>query len=147
MGKKSKSKTPKVDGLDPSDLKKLHRAVRLVWSWSTAPRLVRKRCTREDGFQYCEGHACVKKGRPVPKVFVDHIEAVGEVGGPRYIQRMFVPSSKLQGLCKDCHDPKTNTERKAKKVKSNKSQKAKPRKKALKVDQDDDESFYLRDLV
>lgn len=107
-----KRKNPRIDGLDPIDLKNIHRVVRQVWSWSQGPRLVRKRCTREDGFQYCEDPHCETKGRrPVPKIQVDHIQNVGEVGGPKYIEKMFVPSSKLRGICVKCHAKKTKIER------------------------------------
>ena len=64
-----------------------------------------------DGFPRCESKQCANRGKPVPKVFVDHIEPVGKVGGPRYIQRMFIPSVGLQCLCKKCHDAKTKEEK------------------------------------
>lgn len=106
-----RSKKPKIekpDGLGPDDLKKIHKAVRQVWSWSKAWRLAKARAMGKDGFPRCE--KCKKK---VPKVFVDHIKPVGEVGGPKYIEKMFIPSKHLQCLCKKCHDAKTREERKA----------------------------------
>jgi 5-methylcytosine-specific restriction endonuclease McrA len=102
-----------IDGLGPEDLKKIHKALGQVRRWSYPVRLVKKRCLHEDGFYRCENPACSKKGQPVPAIQVDHIEPIGEVGGPRYIERMFVPSTKLQGLCKTCHGAKTRAERKA----------------------------------
>lgn len=108
--KKTKIKPQKVDGLGPDDLKKIQRGVRQAWMWSHAWRLVKKRCTGVDGFSYCEGKNCASKGKPVPKIFVDHIDPVGEITGPDYIKRTFVPSVQLQGLCKKCHDPKTKKE-------------------------------------
>lgn len=114
MAKKREKKekpAPQDGGLTAADRKKLHRAVRLVWSWSSPPRLVRKRCMGKDGFPRCESPTCSARGRKVPKVFVDHIEPVGEVGGPDYISRMWCPSSRLQGLCKKCHDAKTKAEK------------------------------------
>ena len=72
----------------------------------------------EDGFPRCENLACPSAGAAVPKVFVDHIDPVGEVGGPSYIQRMFIPSVRLQALCKKCHDAKTKAERRAAKGES-----------------------------
>jgi len=46
----------------------------------------------------------------VPKIYVDHIQAVGDVD-EGFLKRMFVPSTELQGLCKQCHDKKTKAER------------------------------------
>jgi hypothetical protein len=105
MAKKPKSKSEKIDGLGPDDLKKIHKAVRQVWSWSHPRRLAVARATGKDGFPRCE--KCRKR---VPKVAVDHIEPVGEIGGPDYIRRMWCPSSKLQCLCRKCHAPKTQAE-------------------------------------
>lgn len=110
--KPKKEKPPKVDGLSSDDLKKLHRAVRQIWSWSYPWRLAKKRAMGPDGFPRCENKKCEQKGKPVAKVFVDHISPVGEIGGPRYIQRMFIPSNQLQCLCKKCHDVKTENENK-----------------------------------
>lgn len=118
MAKRKSSKKPKpeaIDGLGPKELAMIHKAVRQVWSWSKAWRLTKARCTDAEGFVFCENKKCESKGKPVPKVFIDHIDPVGEVGGPNYIQRMFIPSKRLQGLCKKCHDPKTRQERAAKK--------------------------------
>lgn len=111
MAKSKKQKIELVDGLGPADLKKIHKAVRQVWSWSKAWRLAKARATDENGFVFCEHKKCPSKGKPVPKVFVDHIDPVGEVGGPDYIKRMFIPSKFLQCLCKKCHDAKTKAEK------------------------------------
>lgn len=108
MAKKKETKE-RVDGLGPDDLKKIHSAVRKVWAWSHARRLAVKRATDKEGFPFCE-----KCGIRVPKHVIDHIEPVGQVGGPDYIQKMFVPSTQLQCLCKACHAPKTRAERKVK---------------------------------
>jgi hypothetical protein len=108
-----KEKPEKVDGLGPDDLKKIHKAVRQVWSWSHPWRKTKARAMGKDGFPRCENRKCEKRGKPVPKVFVDHVDPVGEVGGPKYIQRMFIPSIRLQALCKKCHDAKTKAEKKA----------------------------------
>lgn len=101
-----------VDGLNPSDLRKIHKAVRQVWQWSKPWRLAKARAVGKDGFPRCESLTCEKRGKPVPKVFVDHVEPVGKIGGPDYIARMFIPSARLQCLCKKCHDAKTKEERK-----------------------------------
>jgi hypothetical protein len=109
---KRATETP-FDGFGPKDEKNIRRVIRQAWSWSTPHRLVLKRCTREDGFQYCENPNCAKKDQPVPKVYVDHIEQAGPVRVPGFLERMFVPSRKLQGWCKTCHDAKTKEEREA----------------------------------
>lgn len=100
-----KAKLAKIDGLGPDDIKKIRAAVRQVWTWSHAYRLAKKRNIGKDGFPRCE--QCRKK---VPKTYVDHLVGVGAVDSG-FIYRMFVPSSKLQNLCKKCHQPKTNKER------------------------------------
>ncbi len=111
-----KKKPDKVDGLGPEDLKKIHRALGQVRSWSHPVRLVKKRCIGQDGFPRCENSDCPSMGAPIPSVHVDHINPIGEVGGPDYIKKMFVPSHMLQALCKRCHAEKTNAERRAKKL-------------------------------
>lgn len=104
MGKKNDEK---VDGLGPKDIARIRTALRQVWSWSYPRRLVVKRCLISDGFSKCE-----KCKQTCPKIYVDHIQNVGEVDAG-YIERMWVPSTKLQGLCKRCHDAKTKWERKS----------------------------------
>ena len=103
--KKKKSKPPKVDGLGPEEIKRIRSAIRQVWSWSYAKRLVTLRCIGKNGFSYCE--LCKKKS---PKVFIDHKIAVGELDAG-FIKRLFCSSKDLQGLCKTCHDAKTKQER------------------------------------
>lgn len=105
-----KAKPERIDGLGPQECKLLVRAVRQAWQWSHAWRLVKKRTMHEDGFPRCENKRCPKRGKPVPKIFVDHISPVGGPHKPHYIKRMFVPSSQLQGLCKKCHDAKTKAD-------------------------------------
>lgn len=110
--KKVVKKEEKIDGLNPKDIQNIRSAIRQVWSWSVPARLVRKRCVGEDGFPRCENKKCASKGKPVPKVFVDHIEVMGDLLSPDYIKRMWTPSKNLQGLCKKCHDAKTALEKK-----------------------------------
>lgn len=106
MAKIKKKKGPeKVDGLGPDNIKQIRAAVRQVWTWSYAYRLAKKRNIGADGFPRCE--KCKKK---VPKTYVDHMVNVGAVDGG-FIERMFVPSSGLQNLCKPCHNAKTKLER------------------------------------
>lgn len=108
----TKKRVEQVDGLGPQDLKRIHQALGKVRSWSYPVRLAKKRALHEDGFYRCENPLCEKAGKPVPSVQADHVNPIGEVGGPEYIKRMFVPSSKLQCLCKKCHAKKTREERK-----------------------------------
>ena len=112
MAKKKKPKPEKIDGLSPNDIKRIRSAIRQVWHWCYPKKLCVQRCTRKNGFQYCE--KCKKK---VPKIFVDHITQVGDVDAG-FIARLFCPSSGLQGLCKSCHQSKTNDERRAAKRKT-----------------------------
>lgn len=100
-----KKKLPKIDGLGPEDEKRLRNAIREVWSWNYARKLCIQRATDQAGFGKCEG--CKKK---VPKLFADHIEPIGEFDSRTFIDRMFLPSSYLQALCKKCHDAKTRVE-------------------------------------
>lgn len=108
MSKKTKKKKAFeiFDGLNDKDRKNIRAALRQVWSWSYSRRLVVKRCLIDGGFSKCE--QCKKK---CPKIFVDHIARVGDIDSG-VIERMFVPSNKLRGLCKKCHDAKTKEERK-----------------------------------
>jgi len=101
-----KKKPEKVDGLGPEDKKKLRSAIRQVWSWSHPRRLCVKRATRDDDFAVCEKCYAV-----VPKVFPDHIKAVGALDSG-FIERMFCPSAELQALCKKCHAKKTREDAK-----------------------------------
>ena len=95
----------KTDGLGPHEIKKIRNALRLVWHRSYARSLVVKRCIGKHGFYVCE--LCKKK---TPQLKIDHIDKVGEVDSG-FILRLFCPSTKLQGLCKVCHNLKTKQER------------------------------------
>lgn len=103
--KRVKKRTEKVDGLGPDDIRKIRTAIRKVWHWSYARKLVVKRATGKDGFPFCE--KCRSK---VPRHYIDHIKKVGDVDGG-FIARLFVSSKGLQALCKACHDAKTKAER------------------------------------
>lgn len=100
-----KKKIERTDGLGAHEKAKLRIAIRQVWHRCLARKLTVDRCTDKDGFASCE--ECGKK--KLPKVTIDHVDPVGEVG-PGFIERMFVPSAQLRGLCKDCHRAKTNDE-------------------------------------
>jgi hypothetical protein len=102
----AKKKLEKVDGLGPADEKRLRTAIRQVWSWNHARRLCIARATDKKGFGHCE--KCKAK---VPKLFADHIKPVGTFDARTFIEKMFLPSKKLQALCKRCHDSKTREER------------------------------------
>lgn len=97
-----------TDGLGPKEISKIRSALRQVWQRSKAWKVVKQRCTSIYGWLHCE--KCQEK---VPQIFVDHIEKCGTPLDPGYIERLMVPSSKLQGLCKKCHNAKTKQERAA----------------------------------
>jgi hypothetical protein len=111
---KSEKSEPRIDGLGPAERKLIKNQVRKAWQWSHAWRLAKKRATDPEGFPFCENpkhyEVTGSKTLRVAKVFVDHVIPVGEVDSLGYIQRMFVPSTKLQCWCKKCHDPKTKKE-------------------------------------
>ncbi len=102
-----RKKLEKVDGLGPFEKQKIRNAVRQVWHRSYARKLVVNRCTKKDGYTYCE--LCKRR---CPKLKIDHINKVGEVDAG-FVLRMFVPSNKLQGMCDKCHNAKTKEERRA----------------------------------
>ena len=106
--KTKKFKEVKFDGLNPKEKANIRKALRQVWSWTYSRKLVVNRCLADNGFSKCElcKNICAK-------VYVDHIQNVGEVDAG-IIERMFVTSDKMQGLCKKCHDKKTKKERAAK---------------------------------
>lgn len=108
--KKTKKMVQKVDGLGPYEIKKIRAAIRQVWHRSRARKLCVDRSRGRGDFHYCE--RCEKRA---PKIFVDHIEKVGDVDGG-FIERLFCPSSGLQALCKKCHDAKTKEERRLAKI-------------------------------
>lgn len=112
-------KLQKTDGLGPLEIKKIRIALRLVWHRSYARALVVKRCTRADGFQYCE--VC---GERTPKFKVDHTEKVGDVDSG-FIERLFVGSHGLKGMCKTCHDEKTKAERREERARNPKPKREK----------------------
>ncbi len=108
MSKKpKKQKQEKIDGLGPDEIKKIRTAIRRVWAWSYARRLVVKRCLDPKDKEYSRCEKCKKR---CPKIYVDHIVACGDVD-EGYLTRTFVPSKLLQGMCKKCHDAKTKWER------------------------------------
>ncbi len=102
----AKKKFQNIDGMGDRDVKNLRSAIRQVWHRSHVRKLVVKRCTRPDGFTYCE-----KCGACTPKLKIDHINAVGSPRDPDYLIRMWTPSVNLQGLCPKCHNAKTKQER------------------------------------
>lgn len=105
----AKKKIEKFDGLGPDDKTKIRTALRRVWAWSYSRRLVVKRCSVGNDFSKCELCSAI-----VPKIFIDHINEAGEVDSG-FIERLFVSSDKLQGLCKSCHSAKTKAYMKKKK--------------------------------
>jgi hypothetical protein len=103
--KKEKKVKIKVDGLGPTEIKKLRNACRLVWHRSHVRKICVQRSIGKDGFHRCE--LCKKK---TPQIKIDHKIKVGDLDGG-FIKRLFCPSSGLQALCKHCHDAKTKEER------------------------------------
>lgn len=104
--KKAAKAARQTDGFSPFLAERYRQALREVWYRSSSARkLVVKRCDIGGGYSRCEG--CRKK---VPKIYVDHIIPCGTLDGG-YIARLSVPSNRLQGLCKQCHDIKTKEDR------------------------------------
>lgn len=91
-----------VDGLNVRDVERIKKALRQAWAYSHSRRLVVQRCLLPNGFSRCEACDAV-----CPKVQVDHIDAIGAFEVGTYIERLFVPSKDLQGLCVKCHGLKT----------------------------------------
>lgn len=110
--KKAKKAARKLDGLGPHLEQKIRSALREVWHRSEARKLVVNRTALADGYARCEHPKC--KGKRYPKIYIDHVVNVGPLDAG-FIKRMFVPSNKLQGLCKMHHDEKTKAERASKK--------------------------------
>ena len=106
--KKKKEKAKMQDGgLGPAEIAKIRQANRQLWQRSSlARKLVVKRCLRPDGFSTCE-----QCNQTCPKVAVDHTNKVGLVDSG-YLERLWVSSNEMKGLCKSCHDKKTAQERK-----------------------------------
>lgn len=111
MAKKAKKKkVEKIDGgLNSKQLTRLRAAIRDVWRFSYARKLVETRCLDAQGFPHCE-----KCGKKVPKIQVDHIIPCGDVLSPGYIERTFVASNMMQALCPDCHKKKTKDDKEKK---------------------------------
>ena len=94
-------------GLGPAEIAKIRQANRQLWQRSSlARKLVVKRCLLPDGFSKCE-----ECNQVCAKVAVDHTEKVGAVDGG-YLERLWVSSNEMKGLCAQCHSKKTAQERK-----------------------------------
>ena len=105
MPKKEKAK--RIDGLGTYEITKISSAVRQVWQRSLARQIAVKRCTQSDGFLKCEHCGVV-----APKIKIDHIIPVGSLKDG-FMERLFCPSTGLQGLCNDCHKAKTKLDNQA----------------------------------
>jgi len=93
-------------GLGPAEIAKIRQVNRQLWQRSSlARKIVVKRCLLSDGFSKCE--TC---GEVCPKVAVDHTIKVGDVDGG-FLDRLWVSSNEMTGLCKRCHDIKGNCEK------------------------------------
>ncbi len=82
-------------------------ALRRIWRWNPDRKKVKD-----------ETKACIQCAKRLRRdqVKVDHIIPVGSApkgfeGWDAYLSKMFCPLSNLQGLCKSCHQIKTNKER------------------------------------
>jgi hypothetical protein len=106
--KKAKKALKKADGMNPFLVQKIRSALREVWHRSEMRKLCVKRVTLPEGYFRCENLKC--KNKKYPKVFIDHIEKVGDLDSG-FLERLFCPSHGLQALCKNCHDEKTKAER------------------------------------
>jgi len=106
-----REKAKPIDGLGTYEITKISSAVRQVWYRCKARQITVKRCTLPDGFLMCE--MC---GEVTPKIKIDHIVPVGSLRDG-FMERLFCPSSGLQGLCNTCHKKKTKEENAARKKK------------------------------
>ena len=104
-------KNQPTDGLGPYEIAKIRSAVRQVWQRCKARRLCVNRAKLPGDYFKCEQCEAT-----VPKIHVDHIDAVGDVTGYGFIDRLFVGSHRLQAMCTACHKTKTQCERKAKRA-------------------------------
>lgn len=108
--KRAKKAERNFDGFGPFLIMRSRQVLRELWQRSSqARKIVVKRCELAGGYSRCE--LCKKK---VPKVFIDHIERVGDLDAG-FFKRLFCSSKGLQGLCEKCHSRKTAQERKAQK--------------------------------
>lgn len=104
-------------GLGPAEIAKIRQANRQLWQRSSlARKMVVDRCLLPDGFSQCEECNVI-----CPKVAVDHTDKVGLVDSG-YLERLWVSSEKMKGLCKSCHDKKTALERKEDKLMAKKKE-------------------------
>ncbi|CAN5426506.1 hypothetical protein BH11ARM1_BH11ARM1_14260 [soil metagenome] len=103
MAKKPKQIT---DGYGPEERKRIHSAIRQVWQRCTARRIAARRCALPGDFSRCE--VCTAM---VPKIHIDHIVPAGTIADAGFVERLFCPSSGLQGMCPTCHKAKTAVER------------------------------------
>lgn len=117
---------------------KIVNKIRSVWRYSPLRKEVKERCEIDDHY-YVElprkikglvkvikvkfpYYRCEKCRKITEKIEVDHkIPAIdiekGWQGFDSFIERLFCDISNLQGICKRCHDKKTNKENKVRKIK------------------------------
>lgn len=102
-----KKEVVRVDGLSPKNLAQISSACRRVWAWSTPRRMCVARSTDSEGYLFCE-----KCKQRTPKHHIDHIIPVGSPLSDGFVKRLFVSSSGLQALCKQCHKIKSKEDQK-----------------------------------
>lgn len=130
-----KVKATAIDGFGSVERQKLSSAIRQVWQRSKQWRIVKARCVGEKGYSFCE-----KCKLQAPKIFVDHIEPIGAMEEPGYFERLMISSEGLQGLCKECHAPKTKKDNaKTKETKK----KIAAKKKVVIVEPEDDDDLEV----
>lgn len=102
---------------------------RLTYRWGPKNEAKKKAWVKR-GVYKCAGHnrrahqvpiSKVVKGKRINNVFVDHIEPVidpikGFVSWDETIDRMFCEVEGFQILCKECHDSKTQEEKRIRKA-------------------------------
>lgn len=102
LSKPKPKKAGPIDGYGIYEKRKIRNALRQIWQRSKARKLVKDRCTNDEGYEVCE--ECNKQ---VPKITVDHIIPIGDIEEPGFLERLMVNSEGLRGLCDPCHKVKT----------------------------------------
>lgn len=98
------------------ELSFISSAMRRVWLYyNEARKEIIKRCFVRRGEYRCECCGVINKGKVGKVLQVDHINKVGSIhkqSFDSFINNLFCPIENLWGLCKNCHDYKTQLERK-----------------------------------
>ena len=118
MAKKKIAKVKKPRKIKKYNLKsRITSALRKVWRYYPERTKVLKRCeTGEHYLKISKGtgkeykapyYKCEECGSKEEKIQIDHIDPIVNYNGFQdwntYIQRMFIDSEYMRGLCKSCH--------------------------------------------